>query len=450
MTHGQARELLLDLAYGEVGEDERRALEEHLAGCAECAAELAGILSTREAAARLPDPGLPGGRDGILEAARRAVAAPGRTRRPRWSRPAAWVAAAATVVVVGGLTLKWLGEAPRRQVETEEVVAVLPAAPVPGPAPAPGLAPAPVPAPGVPPAASEAAPAREKVARPSTAPSVATPRPAAAPASREMTDARAEERAAAGASPSAARARRGDDFPEGTTGAFVALDLAAGTYFRVNPGGCATRHSPFSTFKIPSSLIALETGVVKDPGERWRWDADRYPPPSPAPGGDYVRLWQQDQDLRTALSRSIVWFFREAATRVGEPRMRQWLHTFHYGNEDLSGGIDRFWLGSSLRISPDEQVAFLADLQRGRFPVAKANLELVKEILVQESGPDWRLVAKTGSSFSGEGWLVGWVERAGGGCAFALHLQARSFDEMAGARGGIARDLLRRAGCLPP
>jgi beta-lactamase class D len=265
-----------------------------------------------------------------------------------------------------------------------------------------------------------------------------------------MADAKGEGPSAAGVRPHAARTKEAAAFPARTSGAFVSLDLKSGAYFRVNPAGCAVRHSPFSTFKIPSSLIALETGVVKDPAERWHWDPAKYPPPSPAPGGDYVRLWQQDQDLRTALSRSIVWFFREVANRVGEPRMKQWLATFDYGNQDVSGGLDRFWLGSSLRISPDEQVAFLARLQRGEFPVAKRNLELVQEILAQEAGPGWRLVAKTGSSSTGEGWLVGWVERAGGGCAFALHLDAASHDEMTRVRPGLARDFLRQAGCIPP
>jgi beta-lactamase class D len=107
-------------------------------------------------------------------------------------------------------------------------------------------------------------------------------------------------------------------------------------------------------------------------------------------------------------------------------------------------------MGSSLRISPDEQVAFLGRLQRGQFPVAKKNLEIVKETLAQDSGPGWRLVAKTGSSSTGEGWLVGWVEVAGGGCAFALHLDAPSHDEPTRVLPGMARDFLRQAGCIPP
>jgi beta-lactamase class D len=246
------------------------------------------------------------------------------------------------------------------------------------------------------------------------------------------------------------KAKDSPAFPPGTSGAFVSLDLGSGEHFRVNPAGCATRYAPYSTFKIPSSLIGLETGVVTDPDERWRWDPVRYPPPSPAPGGDSLSDWQQDQDLRTALARSIVWYFREVATRVGEPRMKQWLATFRYGNQDVSGGVDRFWLGSSLRISPDEQVEFLAKLQGGQFPVARKNLDLVKDVLTQDSGAGYRVIAKTGSTPEGEGWLVGWVESPGGVCSFALHLNTQSYQEMARIRPGLARGFLRQAGCIPP
>jgi beta-lactamase class D len=292
--------------------------------------------------------------------------------------------------------------------------------------------------------APETAPPRSAPpASPATSPAAPAAAPTDALASREAAgsperaakrsrqEAPAPSAEASGAGPAAVAAGRvredavPADFPPGATGAFVSLDLRSGEPFRVNAAGCATRHSPYSTFKIPGSLIGLETGVVAD------------------------RSWQQDQDLRTALPRSIVPYFRALATRVGEPRMKQWLSRFDYGNQDVSGGLDRFWLGSSLRISPDEQAAFLAKLQRGLFPVSRANLDLVRELLTQESGPGFRLVAKTGSSNDGEGWLVGWVETPGGGCAFALHLEASSYEEMARIRPGLARDFLRRAGCLP-
>jgi len=406
MTHEDAREKLLDLAYGELEPSERVQVELHVSVCAGCAAELADLARTRAAASLLPDPDLPGGRAELLEAARRAVAGEVRPRRTRWSRPVGWMAVAATVLAVGGLTMRWMDESPRREVSQELAFDR---------------------------AAEAAKPAKAATAATAATAAKSAPRAGAALPSA----AKAEEEAAPAG------------FPPGTSGAFVSLDLRNGKRFRVNPEGCTTRFPPFSTFKIPSSLIGLETGVVKDPDERWHWDAAKYPPPSPSPGGDYLLAWQQDQSLRTALARSIVWYFREVATRVGEPRMKLWLATFDYGNQDVSGGLDRFWLGRSLRISPDEQVEFLARLERGQFPVARRNLDLVKEVLTQGSGAGYRLIAKTGSSPDGEGWLVGWVEATGGVCAFALHLNAPSFEDMARVRAGLARDFLRQAGCIP-
>jgi beta-lactamase class D len=464
MTHEEAREWLLDLAYGELETDDRKQVEAHVASCAECAAELTVLMHTRAAAGRLSEPDLPGRRDELVEAARRAVAKPVPIRRSSWARPAAAMAVAALVLIVGGVTFRWFDGSPRREAAGNQVVAI-------GPAESRKVNEA-VPAepPAAPPAAAKAAAPKTAPLRPipeaplvAAAPSMKpAPAPAAAPASpaasptagavasRELADSKAESLAAAPAGARAARSMEASPFPPGTSGAFSSLDLRTGAPFRVNPAGCATRHSPFSTFKIPSSLIALETGVVASPDERWPWDPRKYPPPDPSPGPDYVRAWSQDQTLRTALPKSIVWFFREVANRVGDARMKQWLATFDYGNQDVSGGLDRFWLGSSLRISPDEQVAFLAKLERGQLPVSRKNLDLVQEILTQETGRGWRLVAKTGSSATGEGWLVGWVESPGGGCAFALHLEASSYEEMARIRPGLARDFLRQAGCFPP
>jgi beta-lactamase class D len=439
MTHEEARELLLELSYGELEPALRRQVEQHASGCTECEAELAALASTRAAARLLQEPGPPGGREELVEAARRAAARHSLAGRRSWARPAAWMVAAAVVLAVGGVTMRLLDGEPRREVEPERVAASAPAGRV---------------------AKTEAAPAppSPRAEAPPAKPSAAPP---GALASRERPTERSKEAApapAAGARAEGPAASASDrfrestapaDFPPGTSGSFVSLDVRSGEHFRVNAAGCATRHSPYSTFKIPSSLIGLETGAVADPDARWRWDAERYPPPSPAPGGDYLRAWQQDQNLRTALPRSIVWYFREVASRVGEPRMKQWLATFGYGNQDISGGLDRFWLGSSLRISPDEQAEFLARLQRGQLPVSRRNLDLVQELLTQESGPGYRLIAKTGSSADGEGWLVGWVETEGGGCSFALHLTSPSYDEMARIRPGLARGFLRRAGCFP-
>ena len=397
MTHEEARDRLLDLAYGELEPAEKQQVERHVSGCAGCAADLDAMARTRAAAALLPDPNPPGGRAELLEASRRAVAEMARPRRSHWSRPAAWMAVAATILAVGGVTLRLLDERPRREAGPDLVV--------------------------------HGAPADRAT---ETARSAPPPRAPQAPRSAPGALDPRERMAAAGEAARPAKAAKSASLdaaaPAGNSEAFVSLDLRTGKRFRVNPEGCNTRFAPFSTFEIPASLIGLETGVVHDPD----------------------RAWQQDQGLRSALARSIDWYFSELATRVGEPRMKQWLATFDYGNQDVSGGLDRFWLGRSLRISPDEQVEFLARLQREEFPVARRNLDFIKEVLNQESGAGYRLIAKTGSSSDGEGWLVGWVESPGGVCVFALHLNSSSFEDMARLRAGLARDFLRQAGCIPP
>ena len=53
------------------------------------------------------------------------------------------------------------------------------------------------------------------------------------------------------------------------------------------------------------------------------------------------------------------------ATGIGEERMQRGLDRIGYGNRDISGGLTRFWLQSSLKISPREQVGLLRALFNG-------------------------------------------------------------------------------------
>jgi beta-lactamase class D len=63
-----------------------------------------------------------------------------------------------------------------------------------------------------------------------------------------------------------------------TNGAFVLYDLNKDRYIRHNEARCRRRFSPYSTFKIPNSLIGLETGVLRDADFRIAWDKRKYPP----------------------------------------------------------------------------------------------------------------------------------------------------------------------------
>src|SRR5690606_19074699 len=137
-------------------------------------------------------------------------------------------------------------------------------------------------------------------------------------------------------------------------GTFVLLDLQTGERVVHDAERARTGFIPASTFKIPNTLIALETGVASGAEFFLAWDSVA------APREDWwPDAWARDNTLRTALPASVVWFYQELARRIGAERMHEYLERFGYGNRDISGGIDQFWLTGGLRISAEEQVDFL-------------------------------------------------------------------------------------------
>lgn len=262
------------------------------------------------------------------------------------------------------------------------------------------------------------------------------------------TPARAPLEPAAAACPSTLEA--GDVFSrEGVEGVFVLRDEVTGCVQTTDAAMAGQRFSPQSTFKIPNTLIGLETGVIAGERHLWRWD------------GAPRRLpdWEQDLDLAGALRVSCVPCFQDVARRVGAERMRRHLNAFGYGNWDISGPIDEFWLDGQLRITPRGQVEFLHRLLAGELPVKRSNVELVWRLLEIESGPSFTFRGKTGlGAQDGRaiGWLVGYVERDGHRWPYATLVRGRADADvdvettrLMPVRKRITRALLVRARVLP-
>lgn len=237
-------------------------------------------------------------------------------------------------------------------------------------------------------------------------------------------------------------------FFDGVEGTFVLLDSRTGDVARHNPERARRRFLPASTFKIPNTLIALETGAAVDPDEVVAWDSVHAPRQSWWPGG-----WAGDHTLRTAFAGSVVWFYQDLARRIGPERMGDHLNRFGYGNQDLSGGIERFWLNGGLAISAEEQIRFLHRLHDGELGASPGSTALVKELLVLEETPHYRLSGKTGWVGFGEedvpqvGWAVGYLERGSTVYFFATNLDMRTPADAA-ARLEITRSLLAELGLM--
>jgi beta-lactamase class D len=132
--------------------------------------------------------------------------------------------------------------------------------------------------------------------------------------------------------------------------------------------------------------------------------------------------------MPTAMRESVVWAFQAIARRVGRPAMREWLERFAYGNGELAGGTDLFWLQGGFRVSALEQVEFLRNLREGRLPVTARSRHIVRDSLVAQRSADCVVRAKGGTAISsrnGVAWWVGWVERGAEPLAyFALNHHA--------------------------
>jgi beta-lactamase class D len=225
-------------------------------------------------------------------------------------------------------------------------------------------------------------------------------------------------------------------------GTFVLFEPANDRYLVFNEARARQRFLPASTFKIPNALIGLEVGSIRDQREVFPWDGK----PKPR------RAWERDQTLDTGMRDSVVWMFQEIARRTGKARMKEWVAKLEYGNADIGGGVDNFWLQGSMRISAMEQVEFLRKLREGRLPVTQRSSRLARNALVFERTPAYTIYAKTGTTGTVKepvSWWVGWIEQAGTPTAyFAMNITPLPNTPF-GARLPISRAILEDAGALP-
>jgi beta-lactamase class D len=221
-------------------------------------------------------------------------------------------------------------------------------------------------------------------------------------------------------------------FFDGYKGSFVAVNERTGEEVHYRPDLCAERLPPCSTFKIFNSLVGLETGVLRDENASFQWDGTKYS----------IESWNRDQTLQSAVTNSCVWYFQKLATAVGEPRMKEWISKAHYGNEDISGGLTKFWLGSSLKISADEQVQMLKRLLNDELPFSKRSQAIVRGMIRLDQTPHGTLYGKTGSQRENGkdvlGWFVGYVVNPGDIYVFATAIRGD------GAAGIKAKEISKR------
>lgn len=229
---------------------------------------------------------------------------------------------------------------------------------------------------------------------------------------------------------------------EGVTGTIVVVDDRTGRTSVYNPERAHRQFSPASTFKLPHALFALDAGIVRDEFQTFRWDSTKRE----------VASWNADQHLRSSMRNSTVWVYQLFARQIGTDREREYLQKIDYGNQNISGGVDRFWLDGGLRISAREQIAFLKKLYHNQLPFKVEHQRLVKDIMIVEAGRNYIVRAKTGWTGGQRGqigWWIGWVEWHEGPVFFALNIDMPRGGADAPKREQIGRAILRSTNALP-
>lgn len=205
---------------------------------------------------------------------------------------------------------------------------------------------------------------------------------------------------------------------EEINGAAVIYDPTENCYQIYNQELALTRRSPCSTFKIISSLIALENGII-DPDDSTRiWSGEVF----------WNEEWNRDINFYDAFRASCVWYFREVIDEIGKDMMQDELNRLQYGNCDISdwsGGLNSnnhnpvltgFWIESSLLISPKEQVEVIERIFGDHTDYSEKTRNQLKQVMLlpESNESDLFIYGKTGMGKSYgvvvDSWFTGFAD----------------------------------------
>jgi beta-lactamase class D len=215
-------------------------------------------------------------------------------------------------------------------------------------------------------------------------------------------------------------------------------DAATGKVL-IERGDCRNRVTSASTFKIAISLMGYDSGFLKD----------EHTPTLPFREGyvDWRPNWREATDPTKWMRDSVVWYSQQITRSLGKQRFAAYTRQFGYGNADVSGdahndGLTMSWIGSSLRISPVEQLTFLGKLVNRQLGVSARAYDMTATLTQFGQALDgWTIHGKTGAA-SGYGWYVGWATKGRRTLTFARLIVKDKTQPDDVPAGVLARDAL--------
>lgn len=220
------------------------------------------------------------------------------------------------------------------------------------------------------------------------------------------------------------------EYFNGLNGTAVIYDASNKKYTIYNRDLAITRSSPCSTFKIISSLIALENGIIETENSTKTWSGEIF----------WNEDWNKDIDFQEAFRTSCVWYFRQVIDDIGEDLMQKELDKLQYGNCDISDWEGRlntnnsnraltgFWIESSLMISPKEQVEVMEHIFGKESNYSEETQNTLKQVMLlsEVDSTDISIYGKTGmgkvDGIVVDAWFTGVAESKTGDVYFCVRL----------------------------
>ncbi|MEA5127064.1 MAG: class D beta-lactamase [Proteiniphilum sp.] len=198
-------------------------------------------------------------------------------------------------------------------------------------------------------------------------------------------------------------------------GSILIYDQKENTYIGYDLKRCNIAFCPASTFKIPNTLIALESGIYTiDSVFKWNGEKRTF------------SSWEKDMTIEEAFRISAVPVYQEIARHVGVEKMKYYTQLFNYGNLDINGeNIDKFWLEGKSSITQYQQIYFLQKLYNLQLPISENTMKRTKEIMLYEAKDNYRLSGKTGWAVRQKEnvtWFVGFIETNSNAYFFATNV----------------------------
>lgn len=201
-------------------------------------------------------------------------------------------------------------------------------------------------------------------------------------------------------------------------GSFVLYDLKNDIWSIHDMERATLQVAPNSTYKIYDALFGLEEGVITPDSSLIAWDHEEYP---------FV-AWNTDQTLQSAMSNSVNWYFQALDQYLGVSALNAYIQRIGYGNEMISGALSSYWLESSLKISPIEQIELLTKFYNNSFGFDPENINAVKDSICLFSSETGAFYGKTGTGRINDqdisGWFIGYIETADNTYFFATNIRA--------------------------